>query len=209
MNNKNLPIDEWSYFKVFLLYFLLFGVWVLFPIFIPRFSQISLIIGIVLVVAGVWGSLLVRRGKRRLGQILVSNAFYLAMFITAARVWYVVIESFWPSFLWISILFVLYVLAWTLPTINSRLSAFIFNEQYNPQTQSGKAILDFSVKILPIAGSLGALIGMYGSRSGIPNLSLLILGIAFSFASIALAQLTSHQWWRNDQQRIQVSSETE
>jgi len=208
MNNKNLPIDKWSYFKVFLLYFLLFGVWVLFPIFIPRFSQVSLIIGIVLVVAGVWGSMLVRRGKRRLGQILVSNAFYLAMFVTAARVWYVVIGSFWPSLLWISILVALYVLAWTLPTINSKLSTFLFKEQYNPQTQPGKVILDFSAKILPVAGSIGALIGMYGSRSGIPNLSLLILGIAFSFASIALAQLTSHQWWREDNRQSAITSET-
>ncbi len=209
MIDKPLPIDKWNYFKVFLLYFILFGVWGLFPVFIPHFSLVSLIIGIALVIAGVWGAVQVRRGKRRFGQILVSNAFYLTMFVTAARAWYVIIGSFWPWLFWISILFLFYLLAWTLPKNNSRLSTFLFKEQYNPKTQSGKILLDLSAKFLPVAGSIGALIGMYGSRSSIPNISLVILGITFSLASIALAQLTSHQFWRNDQQRIPGLLETE
>jgi len=209
MINKSLPIDKWSYFKVVLIMASFFGLWALFPIFIPHFSLVSLILGISLFVAGVWGAVLVRRGKRRLGQIAVSNAIYLTMFITAARAWNVVIGSFWPWLFWISILFLFYLLAWTLPKINSRLSTFFFKEQYNPQTQLGKVIYDLSARFLPVAGSIGALIGMYGSRSGIANITLLLLGIAFSLSSIGFAQITSHQFWRNDQQRIQESSETE
>ena len=177
---------------------LLFCVWSLFPVFIPYFSIPSLIIGITLIISGIAGGILVRSGTRRPGQILFSNALFLSMLITAIRSWFVVIGSFQVWLLWASILLILYVLAWTLPILNSRLSDFMFREQYNPQTQPGKNILNLSTRFLPVAGSIGALIGMYVSRSGGENISLLLLGFAFSLASIGLAQVTSHQFWRED-----------
>ena len=209
MNDKPLPIDNWSYFKVFLVSILLFGIWALFPIFYPDFSAASLVSGVFLAMIGVVGALLVKQGNRRLGQIAFGNSLYLIMLSTAIRAWSLIIGEFWPWVFWTGILIFLYVLAWFLPTINSRLSAFLWKEQYTPETGFGKAILNTSARILPIAGTLGAFVGMYGSRAGFDNFVSLFLGFAFSITSIGLAQITSHQFWREDQQRLQGSLETE
>ncbi len=152
---------------------------------------------------------MVRRGNRRPGQIIFSNAFFLTMLITAARAWYVISGSFLVWLLWVFVLFGLYVLAWTLPIINSRLSDYLFKEQYTPQTVPGKKFMSISARFLPVAGSIGALIGMYGSRTGVNNIALLLLGIAFSLASIGLSQVTSHQFWWEDRQQSLSSRDTD
>ncbi len=209
MSDKPLPIEKWSLWKVILMPFGFFGIWAAFPIFYPYYSPAALIIGVFLVVVGVVGAVLISRRRRRLGQIAFSNAFLLIMFTTAARAWLVVIGKVWLWALWMILLLPLYFLAWVLPTLNSKLSAFLWKEQYTPETRPGKVILNISARILPIAGSGGALIGMYGSRSGYDDFGALFLGFAFSLVSIGLAQVTSHSFWREDRRRERKEMEVE
>lgn len=207
MSDKPLPIEKWSLWKVILLPFGFFGIWAAFPIFYPYYSTAALIIGVFLVVVGVVGAVLINRRRRRLGQIAFSNAFFLIMFTTAVRAWQVVISKVWLWALWMTLLLTLYFLAWMLPTLNSKLSALLWKEQYTPETRPGKVILNISARVLPIAGSGGALIGMYGSRSGYDDFGALFLGFAFSLVSIGLAQVTAHQFWREDRLREQQTME--
>ena len=109
--------------------------------------------------------------------------------------------------LWMTLLLIAYILAWVLPTLNPKLSAALWREQYTPETRSGRFFINMSAKILPIARASGALIGTYATRSGHDNLIALIIGILGSMVSIGFAQVFLHQFWREDRMREQHQSE--
>ncbi len=165
--------------------------------------------GLLLTIAGVAGFILVSRGQRRMGQIILYHAFFLIMFVTAARAWLVIIGNVAIWALWMTLLLVVYFLAWMLPSLDSKLSALLWREQYNPDTKVGKAVLRISAKFLPSASASGALFGMYATRDGQDNLVALFLGIGFSLLSIGLSQVASHTFWREDQMREQRAGEFE
>lgn len=209
MSEKPLPIEKWSLWKLILFPLVIIGIWAALPIFYPYYSPGVLIIGILLTTLGIVGIVMVGRGRRRWGHIAFYNAFFLLLFTFGARAWLLIIGKVWLWLLWMTILFAFYILAWALPTLNPKISALLWREQYTPETRFGKAILSISAKIIPIAGSGGALIMMYGSRSGYNDLPALLIGIIGSIVSIGFAQVAAHQFWREDRLREQQTVESE
>jgi hypothetical protein len=209
MKNKPLPVESWSLWKVVLFPFVLFGIWASLMIFYPNYSPLSFFIGLILTIAGVAGFILASRGQRRKGQIFFTQAFFLILFVTAARAWLMIIGNVALWALWMTLLMGIYLLAWALPSLDPKLSALLWREQYSPETKVGKAVLRFSAKFLPIAGASGALFGMYATRDGQDNLVALFLGIGFSLLSIGLSQVASHTFWKEDQMVERRSGEVE
>ena len=203
VKDKPLPVENWRLWKLILLPAVFFGIWLLLPTFYPSYSLPALIVCIFLMIVGIVGFVMVGRGRRRLGQIAVVNAWFLLMFTMGARGWFVIVGNVVLWALWTTLLLTAYILAWVLPTLNPKLSALLWREQYTPETRSGRFFLSTSVKILPIAGASGALIGMYATRSGHDNLVAFIIGILGSMVSIGFAQVVSHQFWREDRMREQ------
>lgn len=200
-DNKPLPADNWPIWKLIIVPAVLFGLWALLPTLYPSYSTAALFISISLVILGIAGVVLVGRGRRRLGQTLFGNAFFLLILAMGARGWFVVVGNTTTWAFWMAIIIAAYVLAWALPALNPRLSALLWKEQYTPETKFGRAFLSFSSRILPIAGSGGALIGMYGTRSGQDNLIALLVGILATIVPIGWAQVASHQFYREDRLR--------
>ena len=209
MSEKPLPIEKWSLWKLILVPFVIFGIWAAIPVFYPFYTPLSLIIGIFLTTLGVAGAVLVGRGRRRWGHIAFGNALFLIMLTTSARAWLIIVGNVVIWALWMTLLLAAYVLAWALPSLNPKLSALLWKEQYTPETKVGKTVLSISAKFLPIASTGGALFGMYASRSGHNNLVALFIGIAFSMVSIGLAQVASHNFWREDRLKEQKEAEVE
>jgi len=209
MKNKPLPVESWSLWKVVLFPFVVFGIWASLMILYPNYSPLSFLIGVLLMITGVAGFILARRGQRRKGQIFFAHSFFLILFVTAARAWLVIIGNVVLWALWMTLLLGIYLLAWALPSLDPKLSALLWREQYSPETKVGKAVLRFSAKFFPIAGASGALFGMYATRDGQDDLVALILGMIFSLLSIGLSQVTSHTFWKEDQMAEQRSGEVE
>ena len=209
MKNKPLPVESWSLWKVVLFPFVVYGIWASLMIFYPNYSPMFFFIGLLLTIAGVAGFILARRGQRRTGQIFFAHSFFLILFFTGARAWLVIIGNVALWVLWMTLLLGIYILAWALPSLDPKLSALLWREQYTPETKVGKAVLRFSAKFLPIAGASGALFGMYATREGYDNLAFLFVGIAFSLLSIGLSQVASHTFWKKDQMAEQRSGEVE
>lgn len=101
-----------------------------------------------------------------MGQIIFRNAFFLIMFVMAARAWLMIIGNVALWVLWMTILLSAYILAWALLYLKPKLSALLWREQYAPETRVGMAVLGISAKFLPIASTSGALFGMYATRDG-------------------------------------------
>jgi len=209
MKNKPLPVESWSLWKVVLFPFVVFGIWASLSIFIPYFTPLAFFIGLLLTIAGVAGFILASRGQRRKGQIFFTQAFFLILFVTAARAWLVIIGNVALWVLWMTLLLGIYILAWALPSLDPKLSAFLWREQYAPETKVGKAVLRVSAKFFPIAGASGALFGMYATRDGQDDLVALIMGMIFSLLSIGLSQVASHTFWKEDQRVEQRSGVVE
>ncbi len=209
MIDKPLPVENWRLWKLVLVPCAVFAPFVALIAFIPNYSLIALIVGISLSTIGAIGAVLVGRGRRRAGQIAYGNAFLLIMFSLGARAWFIIIKSVYLWAVWMFVLLVIYLLAWAIPVLKPKLSALLWREQYYPETKIGKMVLVISAKILPIAGAGGAMFGMYATRSGHDNIFMLFIGVGFSLVSIALAQLSAHDFWRKDQRRKQIKGELE
>jgi MFS family permease len=207
MTEKPLPVEKWRLWKLILVSAVFFGIWTSLPTLYPNYSPAALIIGIFLTIVGTAGAVLVGRGRRRLGQIAVANALFLLILTLGARAWLLLVGNVWTWAIWITFLLAAYILAWALPALNPKFSAFLWKEQYTPETRFGQAVLSISARVLPIAAAGGALIGMYGTRSGHNNLIALLIGIGFTMVSIGMSQVTSHQFWREDHMREQHQAE--
>lgn len=83
---------------------------------------------------------------------------------------------------------IIIITANTLPMWNTELTQFIRGElSYNPSTSIGKLILKYSLMLLPIAGGLGASLGMFSNRfNHTIDFRLIILGPLCWFLAIIL-----------------------
>ena len=198
MSGKTLPVEHWGWPKLIFFPTLLFGSLAILVIFTPHYSPGALVIGIILTLFGVTGAILVSKGCRRAGQLAFSNAFLLIFLTISGRSWRVVIGNDLIWGIWMMVLMGMYILAWFLPSLNPDLSAFLWREQYTPETSVGKAFLNISARFLPISGAVGALFGMYATRAGQDRFGMLFMGVSFALLSIALAQLGAHQFWMED-----------
>lgn len=209
MIDEPLPVENWRLWKLVLVPCAVFAPFAALVAFIPEYSLVALVVGVLLSAIGAVGAVLVGRGRRRAGQIAYGNAFLLMMFSLGARAWFVIIKSVYLWAVWMFVLLGIYLLAWAIPTLKPKLSALLWREQYYPETKIGKMVLVISAKILPIASAGGAMFGMYAMRSGRENQLFLFIGFGSSLVSIALAQLSAHDFWRKDQRRKQIMGERE
>jgi len=202
MSERKIPAENMSLWKLVLLTYLVLAPWVIIATLIPRYSQFVLFLGISLSTMGAIGAILVKKGHTRKGHIALGNGLFLLFLIIGARGWYSILGRVYIWLIWMAILFSMYIFAWTLPRYNPKLSDFLFREQYTPETRIGKIVLNASAKFLPIAGASGALFGMYASSDGNDSFGMIFMGIAGTLLSIAFAQLTAHQFWMEDQQKV-------
>lgn len=207
MSDRPLPAEKMRSWKLALITYLAFGPFAALATLIPNYSLAALIIAISLSTIGAAGAVLVGRKRRRLGHIAFGNAYFLLFLTIGARAWYMIVGNNYLWALWTTLLVAAYILAWALPSLNPRLSALLWKEQYTPKTRVGKTVLSISAKILPIASTGGALFGMYATRAGHDNSVILFIAIASCLVSIGLAQIASHNFWREDRLREQRLAE--
>jgi hypothetical protein len=198
MQDKPLPAEKMSLWVLAFITYLVLGPFAALATFIPNYSSIFLILSILLTTIGAIGAILVGRKRRRLGQLLFANAFFLLFLMLGARAWLKIVGNVSLWAVWMVLILIAYCLAWALPSLNPKISGLLWKEQYSPETKIGKLLLKISAVILPIAGTGGAFIGMYSSNDSNRNQAMLFIGIAACLVSIGLAQLTSHQFWRED-----------
>lgn len=96
---------------------------------------------------------------------------------------------------WLVPILAAYLLAWMLPALKPRLSALLWQEQMAPETRIGRAVLAISLSLAPVAGVLGASMGMFASRLGEISASLIIGGTLMTMSSIGFAFAAAYQLW--------------
>jgi hypothetical protein len=196
MQDKPLPTEHLSPPVLVFITYLVLAPYTVLASFIPDFSWTFLILSIFLDTVGAVGTILVGRKLKRLGQLLFSNAFFLLFLLLGSRAWLKIVSNIYVWEIWMAVVMLAYLLAWALPRINPKITAKLWKEQYSPETKSGRALLKIFAVFLPIAGAGGAFIGIYSQNE---NPGLLFIGIAACLVSIGLAQVTSYQFWREDQ----------
>jgi hypothetical protein len=169
-----------------------FGILSILLFLLPSYSRIFLIIGIALssigTITSIW-SWWTYNWFARLIVAIIGSLFFVGI---TFRAW----AEIAPFFsMWLSILMVCYILAWVLPALNPSFSAYLWREQTAPQTRFGRAFLGVMLTVAPIAGVLGASFGMYGSRSGEIDLTLIVIGVLCSMVAIGFAFAFSYQIW--------------
>ncbi len=124
---------------------------------------------------------------------LASAGLWTIQFLAiAARAWELILGITWIS---AGPILIAYLLAWTMPILKPRISAFLWREQTAPQTRGGRTLLGLALAIGPSAGVLGAAVGLFGSRSGNLEATLAFAATIFSIAAIGFAFAISYQLW--------------
>lgn len=110
----------------------------------------------------------------------------------AVRAWADVIGSVW---FWLIFLLALYLLAWALPVLHPKLSAFLWREQIAPEMCLGRGCLALALALLPVAGGLAGVLGGIVVEDFSDKTVSLILAIGFSVLAIGWGQAIAHEMW--------------
>jgi hypothetical protein len=172
--------------------FLGFGILSLLLVFFPYYSKRYLLIGIGLIATGTISSLWSWWSYDWWPNLLVVFVGSLCFLCIAARSWMEIVPVIW---IWLLPILFFYLLAWILPVLRPALSTFLWREQTAPQTRFGRVFLGVMISVAPVAGVLGASAGMFGSRLGRLDLTLLVIASLCSMVAISLAFATSYQIW--------------
>ena len=164
----------------------------------PHLSFPMLAFGLFITIIGVVSATVYRRGKAAWTVWLFAAVWPTLTYAIGLRAW----ASLLPlmSF-WLPLLLLTYLLAWLLPMLHPALSTFIFREQMAPQTRAGKWLLAVSFAVLPTAGSMGAITGIYLPRYGFRGEAMATLALLSTIVGLALAQTFSHQLWQKARTR--------
>jgi hypothetical protein len=206
MSTKPLPAEHWSLWKLLLLPLVSHGALTALLALYPTYSTTALVLGFFLTAVGTLGFVLTGRSRSWWGRVAYFNTLLLLIMAIGVRAWLMIGGPVW---IWTTILIAAYVLAWTVPILNPKLSELLWKEQIAPETRLGQGVMNFSITFLPLAGAIGASIGMYGSRSGHDDFVALFIGTVSSIVSIALAQAFSHQLWQDNPWRERLATEAE
>lgn len=184
MNSK----EPW--WKILLISLFTYGVLATLLTFVPEYSLIFMILGIALAITATVSAILQRVNGYEWIKIITTQASLLIFFLLGVRLWLFYAPSLW---LWLFLFVAAYIFAWYIPYLSPRISKILWREQINPETSAGKSILRAGLILLPIAGSGGAFIAMYASRYGFVGETSRIMGPIIMMATIAWAQVVSHQ----------------
>lgn len=201
---KSSSKNQWPWWKSGGLALFVFGVFAVILAYYPSYSSVAMSVGVGLAFLGVIVSIRTVRTRDWWGQIGYINIWMLLVLGIAIRAWTDVIPFLW---LWLILLPGFYLLAWALPVIHPKLSALLLREQLAPETIVGRGCMAWTITLLPVAGGLGAVFGMYGSRYGQDKFVSLAIASLFSMASIGMSQAIAHQSWPKRPWRDETNQE--
>lgn len=184
--NQSHPNADWSWWKITGAGLIGFGLFGFIIAFMPPRSMIMQVLGITsivfAVVIGIWNWKVYSCASR-----ITLGALWSAQMLTIGIISW---TQVYPP-LWVYPMVIAYIFAWTLPAFDPSFSKFLWREQTAPQTRLGRILLGLALSLAPIAGAVGAGVGMFGSRfdgtsriyliSG-PLFLVVAIGMAFSFA---------------------------
>ncbi|HLE04391.1 MAG TPA: hypothetical protein VI729_07235, partial [Anaerolineales bacterium] len=159
---------------------------------IPPYSSSAMKVAIGLTLVGTVGAVWGISKANWWGGIVLLNSWFLLILGFAIRAWALVIPQVW---IWLVPLVAAYLLAWALPAISPKLSARLLREQFAPETRWGRGCLTLFLVVGPAAGTLGASVGMYGSRFGQGNAVMLVIAVLSSAVAVGFAQAAAEQVW--------------
>ena len=159
---------------------------------IPPYSSSAMKVAIGLTLVGTVGAVWGISKANWWGGIVLLNSWFLLILGFAIRAWALVIPQVW---IWLVPLVAAYLLAWALPAISPTLSARLLREQFAPETRWGRGCLTLFLVVGPAAGTLGASVGMYGSRFGQGNAVMLVIAVLSSAVAVGFAQAAAEQVW--------------
>ena len=158
----------------------------------PPYSSSAMKVAIGLTLVGTMGAVWGISKANWWGGIVLLNSWFLLILGFAIRAWALVIPQVW---IWLVPLVAAYLLAWALPAISPKLSARLLREQFAPETRWGRGCLTLFLVVGPAAGTLGASVGMYGSRFGQGNAVMLVIAVLSSAVAVGFAQAAAEQVW--------------
>jgi hypothetical protein len=186
--NQKHPNADWPFWKILGAAFIGLGVFGLLVAFLPPFSPLSVTIGIGSIIVGTGVAIWNWRSFNWTSRFGASLIWSLQVLMIGIRAWLEV----YPR-IWLLPILVCYCLAWILPGFAPVFSKLFWREQTAPQTRLGRIILGMFISLAPVAGAVGASIGMYTARfSGISG-TYLIIGPGFLILAIGMAFAFSYQ----------------
>lgn len=190
--SKRHPIAHWRWWQTIAGAVFVYGGFAVLLAFFPSFSTTALKVGIGLAIpamlAAVWNWWTYHWWAR----LTLAILWTLQFLSIAARAWAGAIPVAW---VWLAPILSAYLLAWMLPALKPTLSSFLWREQTAPQTRFGRAFMTVMITLAPVAGVLGASIGMFGSRFGETTFVLLVGASLGSMVSIGFAFTAAYQLW--------------
>lgn len=183
---------DWPTWKLLLAVVPSFGIFGALVGIFPDYSPIAMALGIAMTLGAALVTAIGSNTKSWYLQVSYV-AIWSGMFVAiAVRGWMALLPYPW---VWITLHVILYLAIWTLPALASNLSALLAREQTNPETRLGVGCLRFSIPLLPLAGGIGAAIGLYGPRYGLDNWVILFISALGSAVGLGMAQYFGHHLW--------------
>jgi len=186
------PLARWRWWQVLGMAVFSFGIFGLMIGFFPGYSSAAAYTGLALAIIGVVASIWNWRSYDWLARFLTAAVWSLMLLALSARSLTRVINPWWLA---VAALVGTYLLAWALPPSAPGVSALLWREQTTPQTRIGRWFLAACIALLPIAGVLGANIGMFGNRFGQAEVVFTLAGSLGLIAALAVSFAASYQLW--------------
>jgi hypothetical protein len=201
-STKSMPL--WKRIAFYLISLGALGAMITF--FPSGYRPVALMVGITLFIIGLIAAIYADRSNDWRAVVLFSSIFPSLFFTLGARA---LISQLSHAWIWISLLLSCYLLAWLIPMITPRLSAFLWREQTSPKTRLGMGCMGIFTRFSATIMALGPLTGMYLSRYGYGDVALLIFGIGMCLVAIVFGQIYSHQLWKRRPWSQQEATERE
>ena len=192
MGNNKHPLSDRSWWQVGAIAAFSFGLLGTLIGLLPTYSSSALAVGLSLATVATAASLWNWRTYAWAARSATSMILSLMIFLLASRSLASVLGPMWMSVL---LLLLVYLVSWLLPIVAPRLSARIWREQMTPQTRLGRGCLALSIAVAPVAGVLGASVGLFGHRFGQGDAIYLVGGLLAWVGALGISFAASHQLW--------------
>jgi len=192
---KQIPrshLKDWAWWKVAGLGLASFGGLTLALAVIPYPSTVVLAIGSSVALIGIGAFLSYWQNSNWWARLVYVNVLLLLMYGISIRAWLGIIP---PTWLWLVPLAGAYLIAWSLPMVNSSISSILVREQTTPETRLGRGCLTLALLIAPVAAGLGGTFGIYGTRYGYGDTVLLVVAVGLGIVTLVLAHYWAHGHW--------------
>jgi hypothetical protein len=186
------PNSHWRWWQALAASFIGLGIFGVVIGLVPPFSFDGLKFGLLLAVIGTLAGIWNWWNYDWWARLIMGGVWTLMIAAITARAWTSILPA---SRIWqVSLLFAFF-LGWLLPAISPSLSKFLWQEQSTPQTRIGRGVLAICISIAPVAGAIGASIGMFGSRFGDSEVALLVGAGLGTVGTVIIPFAISYQLW--------------